>query len=193
KDVLALDVTDAYWNFGLRLFKDNSNPPPISTAFGDLTSDEFFLPGRSPSLPSNPSIGTQFLDRKVDYAYAGAVLHVLSEDAVKALLSKLFEILAPSGILFGTCVGVSGTETPVSWWTTPDGKGTPRALHSTASLSSLARAIGFAEVSVKSMELSNMEQREGRMRGDPAEMDRDQSEMRALGVERAYLSFEFTK
>ncbi|KAJ3316354.1 hypothetical protein HDU93_004449, partial [Gonapodya sp. JEL0774] len=45
EDILALDVTDDYWKSGMKLFKDESNPPAVKTLFGDITDDAFFLPG----------------------------------------------------------------------------------------------------------------------------------------------------
>ncbi|KXS16556.1 hypothetical protein M427DRAFT_55501 [Gonapodya prolifera JEL478] len=203
ENILAVDITDNYWKLGLSLFQDASTPPPVHTFFGDITDD--------PSTSSRPDIIT-FLDAGTHFIYAGAVLHVLSEAGVRAMLTKLYAVLAPGGVLFGLSVGVSEPESgsdvtpPVPWLmvstttnvpspspatTTPTR--VPRVLHCSSSLTRLATSIGFASVKVKTFNIPR--EVEERVMGQTTE--EETAERRALkerfGVERLYLGFEMRK
>jgi hypothetical protein len=55
---------------------------------------------------------------KVHYIWAGAVLHVLSEEDVVTLLQNVFLLLRPGGTFFGDC----GGSEPAGPWPTSDGQ-----------------------------------------------------------------------
>jgi hypothetical protein len=77
--------------------------------------------------------------------WTGAVLHVLTEAKVEALLRSVFAMLRPGGSYFGTCVGTSGQ--PSDWQ--PEYRNRGQAyLHTAESLKELLERIGFVEVVV---------------------------------------------
>ncbi|BDA47220.1 probableBRG0 Methyltransferase adrK [Coccomyxa sp. Obi] len=133
QSVTATDITPDYWEFGKYLFMDRDTLA-VQSAFGSFTDPEF-------TAATGP-LG--HLSGRVAFAWAGAVLHVLSAEDVRAFATHVHAVLAPGGVWFGTCVG---SEPPGDWAPTPNGKGR-RYLHSPSSLQSLLEHIGFSQVEV---------------------------------------------
>ncbi|KAI9031108.1 hypothetical protein DFJ74DRAFT_702140 [Hyaloraphidium curvatum] len=139
--VHCLDVTRGYWDLGLRLFGD-AGTLACPTAFGNILEDAFF----PPSPP--PGFADPLPRRAFAVVSVAAVLHVLAKEDVEGLLSRIFEhLMAPGGLLLGSCVGTA-VEDGQSWWETPDGTGRPRFLHSGASLRRLLEKVGYVDVEV---------------------------------------------
>lgn len=141
----------------------------IEALFGSFT-DPAFVSAEPPVGPLGRLAG------RVTIAWAGAVLHVLSKEDVRAFAAHAHGILAPGGVWIGvrslparllvsmqaaahawlrrawlwlqTCVGCEQPE-GAEWAKTPDGKA-PRFLHSKDSLAALMKEVGFTDVSVKS-------------------------------------------
>lgn len=129
--VVAVDVIPDFWNYGLQLYEDAATIK-VETRIGDVTSDSAFVE----SLVA----GGQFA-----HVWTGAVLHVLTEAKVEALLRSVFAMLRPGGSYFGTCVGTSGQ--PSDWQ--PEYRNRGQAyLHTAESLKELLERIGFVEVVV---------------------------------------------
>ena len=144
---MASDINDAYWRAGLRLFGDDDHDDAspihgVSTLFGDWST-----PIETPALSKD--IAVQFYDGPtglggLDAVLCQLVLHVLSLDQSRYLLTRLAKCTKAGGILVGSCVGahIAG-----SWARTPDGRA-PRWLFSPAELRQELMDAGWGEVSV---------------------------------------------
>ncbi|KXS21874.1 hypothetical protein M427DRAFT_27425 [Gonapodya prolifera JEL478] len=189
ENILAIDIVDTYWQFGLDLFLDKTHPPPIQTLWADIIDDAVFDPTKVPSTPTNPVIGEQFLNGRIDGAFAGAVLHVLSAETVRALLQKVFAALAPGATFFGISLGITGTDDSFPWGVTPDGKGDKRVLHSSGSLKNLAREVGFADcITLEVPRPASLDTQEGSIWQD-GELEL----MESKGITRVFVGFEMRK
>jgi SAM-dependent methyltransferase len=147
--LVAADVTDAYWRLGERLFGDAAEGSAAHSTRAVRTS---FADWAAP-LPEESGAACPLVD-----AFAGAfagvlsmlVLHVLSQRQVERLLARLARCAAPGALLVGACVGV--TAAPGEWSPTPDGSGARRWLHTAASLPDALRAAGWSvDASVQQM------------------------------------------
>ncbi|GAB4818868.1 hypothetical protein N2152v2_005914 [Parachlorella kessleri] len=153
EQLLALDVTSDFWNAGLQLFRD-ADHPPCTAVFGDITSSDFLLSSPAPPV-SIPSSGPAFAATRgngmghlmgaVQVASCTAVLHVLPEDGVSKLLSKVLLLLRPGGLLLGSAVGA---HTPGEWEVAYR-PGQRRYLHSVDSLRQLLQRTGYENVEVE--------------------------------------------
>jgi hypothetical protein len=124
-------------NYGLKLYQDASFLN-IHTLFGDVTSD----PELVKSVIANGPLA---------HVWTGAVLHVLDQAKVEALLRTVFTMLRPGGTYFGTCAG--STDKPKEWL--PEYRNRGQAyLHSPKSLKELLEQIGFDEVVVENLDHS---------------------------------------
>jgi len=137
ENITAVDVTPEFWNYGLKLYQDASFLN-IRTLFGDVTSD----PELVKSVIANGPLA---------HVWTGAVLHVLDQAKVEALLRTVFTMLRPGGTYFGTCAG--STDKPKEWL--PEYRNRGQAyLHSPKSLKELLEQIGFDEVVVENLDHS---------------------------------------
>ena len=76
-------------DFGKQLFMD-ADKLHVETAWGSFTEPEYIQSG-----PLSPLKG------KCAFAWAGAVLHVLTAHDVSAFIAHVHAMLGPSGVLFG--------------------------------------------------------------------------------------------
>ena len=76
-------------DFGKQLFMD-ADKLHVETAWGSFTEPEYVQSG-----PLSPIKGT------CAFAWAGAVLHVLTADDVKAFITHVHAMLGPGGVFFG--------------------------------------------------------------------------------------------
>jgi hypothetical protein len=83
--------------FGKELFMDRGRLE-VATAFGSFT-DAAFVSAATPAGPLGRLHGS------VAVAWAGAVLHVLSAEDVRAFAHHVCAMLAPSGVWFGVSHG----------------------------------------------------------------------------------------
>jgi hypothetical protein len=118
-------------NYGLQLYEDSSTIK-VDTRFGDVTSDSAF-------------VQSLVADGQFAHVWTGAVLHVLPQDKVEALIRSVFAMLRPGGSYFGTCVGTSGQPTE---WQPGYRNRAPAYLHTAESLTELLQRVGFVEVVV---------------------------------------------
>lgn len=133
ENVVAVDVIPEFWNYGLKLYEDQSTLK-IKFCSGDVTEDPAFVQTLADEGP-------------FAHAWTGAVLHVLSEAKVESLVASVLAMLKPGGTYFGNCVGVSGQQ-PQDWQ--PELRNRAGAFHHTASsLKMLLERLGFMDVEVK--------------------------------------------
>ncbi|KAL6060979.1 ProbableBRG0 Methyltransferase adrK [Balamuthia mandrillaris] len=131
QNIVAVDVTPFFWNCGLQLYEDEARLK-LSVCIGDVTSDPEFVQ----SLLKEGSFA---------HVWTGAVLHVLSQQKVEALLASVLVVLKNGGTYFGTCVGT--TEQPKEWQ--PEFRNRNVAyLHTAQSLTKLLQETGFQDVVV---------------------------------------------
>ena len=107
-------------NAGLQLFGD-ADHPPCPAIFGDITSDDFLPPAAGPAdVANHPSTSlAQEADKTgnlghlvgtVQVASSVAVLHVLPEEGVTKLLTKVSMwgcVAAVSGLSRRGCIGLA--------------------------------------------------------------------------------------
>lgn len=118
-------------NYGLKLYGD-AGILKVPFLIGDVTSDQEFVQKLA-------------ADGLFAHIWTGAVLHVLNEAKVEALLRSIFSLLRNGGTYFGTCVGTTGA--PSTWH--PEYTNRSEAfLHSAKSLEELLKRIGFEEIKV---------------------------------------------
>jgi len=127
KNIVALDVVDDYWKFGLNLFKD-ADTLQFEGKFGNIITDEKLC----------KELG-QF-----SVIWTGQVLHVLNEFDVIGLLRGIFSLLESGGTYIGSCVA---SDKPGVWIVGPQ----IRYLHSGETLTKLLTEIGFVNVDVQIM------------------------------------------
>ena len=140
-NVLAADVTDAYWQFGRRVFGDAADGTAERSVGGVTTSfaDWAAPPGDNNDVVS-PFAGSR------DAVVCLFVLHVLSRQQTTHLLTRLARLVKPGGLLVGACVGCSDSEHGGEWGVVPGGKSTtPRWLHSPQSLQAELVACGWTQ------------------------------------------------
>lgn len=138
--VSAIDVNDAYWQIGLRLFQDNKNPSSaihsVRTYFGSLIDPNFFHTHQS-VVQTN------------DIALAALVLHVFDEEGVSLFVRAVKNLLRNDGIFVGWNVGVKGgLEGEWSQLVVP-GTSKKRYLHSRDSLEKVFCDEGYTDVDVR--------------------------------------------
>lgn len=135
-NIVAADVIPDFWNYGLALHEDASDIK-CKVAIGDVTSDSDFV----------KSLVAEGLFAHV---WNGAVLHVLTEEKVEALLRAVYSMLRPGGSYFGDCVGTSAEP---GQWEPPLRNRTTGYHHSSESLKQTLERIGFEEVEVRGVKL----------------------------------------
>lgn len=140
-NVLAADVTDAYWQFGCQVFGDAADGT-AERSVGDVTTsfaDWAAPPGDADDVVT-PYAGTR------DAVVCLFVLHVLSRSQVTHLLTRLARLVKPGGLLVGACVGCSDGQWGGEWGVVPGGQSaTPRWLHSPQSLEAELASCGWAQ------------------------------------------------
>ncbi|GAB4818867.1 hypothetical protein N2152v2_005913 [Parachlorella kessleri] len=156
--LLAIDVTPTFWNAGLQLFGD-ADHPPCPAVFGDITSDAFLPPaGAGPvSMACQPFTALAqeaakagnlgHLVGAVQVASSVAVLHVLPEEGVTKLLTKMLLLLRPGGLLLGNAMGA---DSPGDWEVAYH-PGQRRYLHSAGSLHKELQRVGYERVLVEAI------------------------------------------
>ncbi|DBA71781.1 TPA: hypothetical protein ACH3X2_010983 [Trebouxia sp. C0005] len=135
--LLAADLVPNYWNLGKTLFMDEDHLQ-VPFLAGSMTDDAFV----SESSPSGTT--TEHLLGRIDFIWAGLVLHVLSKEGCQQFLSNACSLLKPDGSFYGMCAGQKEAGESVA---TPDGKAR-RFLHSTESLREAMLHAGFSEADV---------------------------------------------
>lgn len=104
----------------------------METRIGDVTSDSVF-------------VESLVAEGQFTHVWTGAVLHVLTEAKMEALLRSVFAMLRLGGSYFSTCVGTSCK--PSDWQ--PEYRNRGQAyLHTAKSLKELLERISFVEVVV---------------------------------------------
>jgi SAM-dependent methyltransferase len=119
--LLIIDLPSGYWKAGVQLFGDSpthGSLAGVATSFGDWAAE--VSPLEDAYACSLDAVACMF------------VLHVLSREQQGALMARLHRCSKPGALLLGCCVGCDGSAG--EWGSTPDGRGTPRWLHSAASL-----------------------------------------------------------
>ena len=139
---LAADVTDAYWQFGKRVFGDAAEGTAECSVFGVTTS---FADWAAPLSDNEDDVVSPFAGSR-DAVVCLFVLHVLSRQQVTHLLARLARLVKPGGLLVGACVGCSDSQHGGEWGVVPGGKSTtPRWLHSPQSLTAELIACGWTQ------------------------------------------------
>lgn len=118
-------------NYGLKLY-DDASTLKAKLRMGDVTTDKEFV--------KSLAAGGLFA-----HVWTGAVLHVLNEEKVGALLRSIFTLLKPGGTYFGICAGL--TDCPTAWQPEYANR-SPAFLHTATSLEEVLRQVGFTEVNV---------------------------------------------
>lgn len=137
--VLAVDVAETLWRYGLDLFADAA-APPCDFVIATIGSGAAAPPPLAALTGASAVVSLM------------AVLHVLNEGAVDALLRAARRLLAPgTGVLIGVCLGTAAAPGP---WTPPALQSVPTArwLHTRDSLAALLSAVGFVDVDVRATE-----------------------------------------
>ena len=138
--ITAVDVTDAYWSAGARLFDAVPGHPTHALDGVHFIRGDWASPR---AAAGEADVASAFFG-KVDVALCMFVLHVLSKAQVSALLARISACLLPGGLLIGVAAGALS---PIEWALTPDGSA-PRWLHSAASLREELVAAGFDNIDV---------------------------------------------
>ena len=92
-------------------------------------------------LQLHPCGFAEHLLGRIDFIWAGLVLHVLSKEGCQQFLSNACSLLKPDGSFYGMCAGQKEAGESVA---TPDGKAR-RFLHSTVTVSQAFTELPFAE------------------------------------------------
>jgi len=140
ENITSIDITPDYWQLGLKLYMDEDTlPKQIHSRFENVAV---------PTFNEDKKLSNHF-----DFAYAGAVLHVLSREDIVAFLTNILHILKPGGTLFGSCVGSS---TPQVWKHVPNDTERFRYIHSQETLGEVFKEIGYAHVEVQALLLEQV-------------------------------------
>ena len=127
EQITETDLVKDYWESGKLLYRDADDEriKRVRTFFGDATQSSF--------LPDD--------NGKYGLIINMAVLHTLSEQGVRGMLTRFRDLLQPGR---GVLIGVTGTASdgPREW---KQGS-TTRWLHSRESLEALLKELGFAQV-----------------------------------------------
>lgn len=136
--LLASDLVPNYWDLGKTLFMDEDHMQ-VPFLAGSMTDDAFVS-------ESNPlGTTTEHLLGRIDFIWAGLVLHVLSKEDCNRFLSNACSLLKRGGSFYGVCAGQKEAGEFVA---TPDGKAR-RFLHSKESLREAMLHVGFEEADVR--------------------------------------------
>ena len=129
EQITEADLVGDYWESGKLLYEDADNEriKQVRTYFGDATQPSF--------LPDD--------NGKYGLIINMAVLHTLSEQGVRGMLTRFRDLLEPGR---GVLIGSTGTASdgPKQW---KQGSET-RWLHSRESLEALFKELGFAQVTI---------------------------------------------
>jgi hypothetical protein len=137
--LVALDIAPDMWNWGLKLYKDDASPP-CKFVVADLTAADGGGPAVAP------------LEGTCAAVSAMAVLHVLTEAQITALLRRSLELLRPGGSLVGS---TAASTTVPRVWMPEAGMSVQREryLHTKDSLAQLLTSLGYASVEVEEVDI----------------------------------------
>ena len=143
--VVATDIHDYYWKMGKKLFMDDQihdspsthSVTNVETIFGDFTTE---LTGDESNDIS------AHMQEKFHVILCFAIFHCLSKEQSERMITRLFHILKPGGMLFGYAAG--STIAAREWGRTPTNTAT-RWLYSCDSLEEIFKLKGFQNVSVR--------------------------------------------
>lgn len=140
ESIYVTDLHDIYWNAGLQLYKESNSSfsvTKVNTFFGNIAT---------PFSTSNQNdIASRMIDT-FDVVLNMAVLHVVTEEESFNILSRIYYMLKPNGVVFGYAVGASVAR---PWGLTPTNSG-QRFLHDKSTLEATLQRGGFQDISVTS-------------------------------------------
>ncbi|KAL0482472.1 mRNA cap guanine-N7 methyltransferase [Acrasis kona] len=135
--IVASDVTSAFWELGKELYQDEQIINQIRTIWGDFATL---------NIQDGIDIYKEGLVQTFDFVAAWAVLHVFSKHQCEDFLRNVYKTLKSGGVFVGLC---ALQENEGEWKMGDKISATPRYLHSMGSLAALLAEVGFINVSVK--------------------------------------------
>ncbi|DBB15770.1 hypothetical protein WJX82_007217 [Trebouxia sp. C0006] len=148
EELVATDVIAEYWALGKALFMDQDLAVPFLTC---SAADNALVSNiNAAHLPSGDASGVTH--DTADFVWAGSVLHCMPEEDCRAFLKSAYQLLKPGGFLYGMTAGKHESS---EWTYSTDGTLTG-FLYSPASLESFLRSLGFCEVTMQSLDWSDL-------------------------------------